>query len=376
MNLKKNLGRIATAFVATAMLASLTAVPASAEAQDGVFETISENKITMTKNLEMPADAVVPQATFKFDIKPGTPTADEKYIDSNGVSIPVTAGTVTQTDAGTATIAANQSTDTTGAGAGNKIASVDFDLTLPTETYSEVGVYKYTIDEQDETVDEEAGFSDQTVSLDLYLIVTRDNNGGVITNDDTFVVSAAVIKVPGSETGEKAATWTNYYKLDDDGKSEVGTITVQKKIAGAMGNKSDEFEFTVGGLTQDVEYTYTINDVPQEDTLNTNNNTVTLGHEDTLKVVGLDHGANITITEEIPSGSGYTCTEITGDTDDNKENGITLTVNKEEVQSTVFTNSRNAVSPTGIVMDVAPYALLVVVAAAGCFVFLRKRRED
>ena len=32
MNLKKNLGRVATAFLATAMLASLTAVPASANA--------------------------------------------------------------------------------------------------------------------------------------------------------------------------------------------------------------------------------------------------------------------------------------------------------------------------------------------------------
>ena len=44
--------------------------------------------------------------------------------------------------------------------------------------------------------------------------------------------------------------------------------------------------------------------------------------------------------------------------------------------SAEFTNNREAVSPTGIVMNVAPYVLLVVVAAAGCFVFLRKRRED
>ena len=41
-----------------------------------------------------------------------------------------------------------------------------------------------------------------------------------------------------------------------------------------------------------------------------------------------------------------------------------------------YTNTREAVSPTGLIMDIAPYALLVVVAAAGCFVFLRKRRED
>ena len=41
-----------------------------------------------------------------------------------------------------------------------------------------------------------------------------------------------------------------------------------------------------------------------------------------------------------------------------------------------FTNDREASTPTGIVMNVAPYALLVVIAAAGCLVFLRKRDED
>ena len=46
------------------------------------------------------------------------------------------------------------------------------------------------------------------------------------------------------------------------------------------------------------------------------------------------------------------------------------------VNSVTVTNDRDAVSPTGLIMDIAPYVLLVVVAAAGCFVFLRKRRED
>lgn len=41
-----------------------------------------------------------------------------------------------------------------------------------------------------------------------------------------------------------------------------------------------------------------------------------------------------------------------------------------------ITNTRSTTTPTGIVMNVAPYALLVVVAVAGCFVFLRKRNED
>ena len=73
---------------------------------------------------------------------------------------------------------------------------------------------------------------------------------------------------------------------------------------------------------------------------------------------------------------------------DYRSSGYTTKINDNEVREVVnvtydadnndiaVVNTRNAVSPTGIVMNVAPYALLVVVAAAGCFVFLRKRRED
>ena len=258
-----------------------------------------------------------------------------------------------------------------GAGEGNKIASVEFSLTLPEEKYSEAGVYKYAIDEQ--AVNTDAGFSDQTGSLNLYLIVTRVNTGS-ITDDEDFRVSGAVIE---KADGTKTATWTNYYKLDDSGKSEVGSISVKKEIAGAMGNKGDTFEFTINGLTDGVTYTYTTSDAPAtEKTMTSTNNKVTLGHNQTMTLVGLDDGAKITVTETIPANSGYATTAITNDNDGDLTNGNTLTVAKNQVKDTTFTNTREAVSPTGLVMDIAPYALLVVVAAAGCFVFLRKRRED
>ena len=58
-----------------------------------------------------------------------------------------------------------------------------------------------------------------------------------------------------------------------------------------------------------------------------------------------------------------------------KDNTASGTMGSAE-KNVVFYNTRDAVSSTGIVMNVASYVLLVVVAAAGCFVFLRKRRED
>ena len=371
MKMNKTIGRVATTLVATAMLASLAAVPAFADEGEFNSSTIKINKV-----LEMPADVNVPDVSFQFSIKAPTGTVNENYVDDNNtpndasddVTLTVKAGTVNQMDAGTATITSSSTTTATSDGA-KKTVTVPVTLTLPSETYTEAGVYKYTIDEVDPTLD---GVTDQTGSLDLYLIVTRVN-AGAIGDNEQFQVSGAVIK---KTDGTKTDTWTNYYKLDDDGDSKVGAISVTKKIAGAMGNKNDTFVFTVGIPNDNVEYSYYINDVLQSGKLTYTNNTVTLGHNQTLKVVGLDDGDTITVTETIPAKSGYETTSVTNDNDADPTNGNVLTVAKNTVEATEFTNTRDAVSPTGIVMNVAPYALLVVIAAAGCFVFLRKRRED
>ena len=370
MKLNKTMGRVATTLVATAMLASVAVVPAFAE--EGEFNS---STITINKVLEMPADVNVPNVTFQFSIKAPTGSVSENYTDDKGtettdddVTLAVKAGTASQENAGTATIQSTASTTPDGA---NKTVTVPVTLTLPNETYTDAGVYKYVIDEVDPTLE---GVTDQTQSLNLYLIVTRvDADSPIADSGEEFQVSGAVIK---NTSNEKTATWTNYYKLDDEGGSTVGSISVKKEIAGAMGNKGDTFEFTVGIPNDNVEYSYYINDVPQDDKLTYTNNTVSLGHNDTLKVVGLNAGAEILVTEAIPANSGYATTGITNDNDEDLTNGNTLTVVKDTVTPTVFTNTRDAVSPTGIVMNVAPYALLVVVAAAGCFVFMRKRRED
>ena len=104
-----------------------------------------------------------------------------------------------------------------------------------------------------------------------------------------------------------------------------------------------------------------------------------------------------TISERAANKNGYTTTikvntveveeaDWIDGNNDGKKDGVSGNVEAKvsedntdayDVENEVlFTNDRDAVSPTGIVMNVAPYALLVVIAAAGCFVFLRKRDED
>ncbi len=87
-----------------------------------------------------------------------------------------------------------------------------------------------------------------------------------------------------------------------------------------------------------------------------------------------------------PNTNGYVTTAASeNDTITNQSEGLTTVVgsvdiaenpNEQTTKDVVYTNRRDSVAPTGVIMIVAPYVLMVVIAAAGCFVFLRKRRDD
>ena len=110
---------------------------------------------------------------------------------------------------------------------------------------------------------------------------------------------------------------------------------------------------------------------------------VELGDDDSVTIYGLSKSDSYTITEEYGDKTGYSTTATINNGENVLKNG-NLDVaygtgeNEDitEAHNVVYTNSRDSAAPTGIAMDIAPYALLVVIAAAGCFVFLRKRNED
>ena len=48
---------------------------------------------------------------------------------------------------------------------------------------------------------------------------------------------------------------------------------------------------------------------------------------------------------------------------------------ESEDQIVTVTNTRNAPSPTGLLLDAAPYGAMVLAAGAGSVLLLRKRRD-
>lgn len=373
MKLNKTFGRIATTLVATAMLASVAVVPAFAEKfgegewADGVIDTTDSTALTQivfTKELMKPATVNTPNKTFTFTLSNSTDVQTGATYESNGVDVNLYNG-VGATDAtAQAVFTASMGVGEVQSGEAVNTVSTTVTFNVPQTGFSDTGVYKYDITENQESAPYYNG-SD----LDLYLFVERIDN--------SYRVTGAVLTEDGNVSAKTDST-TNGYMVDPDDPNptpDTNDLVITKTVNGTMGNYSEKFNFTVSlpGDSEDkynAVYTYADDSTANVKLNGGPNQNIQLANDESLTIYGLVTGDSYTVTEDDYAGKGYTTT-IEG------EAVRTLTENYNSSDKDIsVVNTREAVSPTGLVMDIAPYALLVVVAAAGCFVFLRKRRED
>lgn len=373
MKLNKTFGRIATTLVATAMLASVAVVPAfAAEAiqDNGTAIGTGLTEVSFTKVYRMPLNVKVPAVNFSFSGVGTVEGADEsKTSDGTTISVKAGLGTVSGNLASTAFPAVPTRTDATTA-----TYEATVTLSLPTEQLTDPGVYAYKLTESKEG----ANANDVELGSPRFLYVFVENN--TTTEEDLDDVVITGVELDTADGTGKTNKWVNYYKLSGDPDVddpdvppavEANELTVVNILDGDMANMSDTFTYTVASTTSTADWTAYIEDAngdtsPVEiTTLSTTG--IELGHNEKLHIYGLSSGNNYTVTAVDADANNYNTVQT-----DDSANG---TFGSEDLTVT-YTNTRDAVSPTGLVMDIAPYALLVIVAAAGCFVFLRKRRED
>ena len=175
------------------------------------------------------------------------------------------------------------------------------------------------------------------------------------------------------------------------------TLTITKKVEGTMADAGADYHFDVKFTGMPAGTKVTIGDAKYEQAAANG----ALDIEDQISIQPGANGASVvisgipstaiyTVIENLETTLGYDVSAVVNNTEKNTviedaekdtytttavslKNGAADTTISDEI---TITNTRNAVSPTGIVTNIAPYALLVVIAAAGCFVFLRKRNED
>ena len=389
MKLNKTFGRIATTLVATAMLASMAA-PAYADSFSGgvIDGEVEVNTISFSKELIRPDYVATPNVTFTFAMtgqKGGETVTDQTNVNDEEYNSVVTEDAyVNETTPMTAsgTVIFGDSNDGTGTtNIENAICVTDtVDIDISGLTFTKPGVYKFSLTE-DFAASTPADFPksayilgiSETNKYSVYLFVEDKGEAGII------VTGAELVKgdQPTNVTEDKVDKITNYYMVDPETGIVPNSLTVDTTVTGTMGDKNAPFAFTVtinatGNRTFSASKGNTPITVDEGDTDGTYVVSTTLKHGESVTINGLLDGDHYTVAETEANDDGYTTT-VSGDATSDSQN---VEFDNATADSISYTNHRDAVSPTGLVMDIAPYVLLVVVAAAGCFVFLRKRRED
>lgn len=374
---RKSIGRIAASFVATAMLATMAIVPASAATTTPGGMDYTSSTVTFDAIIDMAsADSVMPngQLSFTLSALEALPQGHENEAVLGSVD-----------DVATATVSVN-TTDAQQVGATDDY-SVPVVFTFENDAFENVGIYYYKVQQNDSGI---SGMTEDTSSYILKVYVENVfNESGVKTGVEIANVTMYKEGSPNDKVGG----------IEDQYATE--SLKLTKMITGDAANMSEKFSFTIeltdpDAVIADDQVTgahvttayYRIGDneelIPVEFTNGTATITLNetsqneLGNNEYITVVGL------------PAGTDYTITETDGSDYQTSWNGASIiTEDKTEVKSVdgdiadgenavVVTNNKSAISPTGIMMDIAPYAVLVVIAAAGCFIFLRKRhaKED
>ena len=382
---RKNLGRIATTFLATAMLASLTAVPAMA-ADHGEFEPdAEETQVKINKSITKPGESYLPDVKFDFDIAPvGSAPA-------NGATFAIDAETQQADDKidshpGAALVAGQSEIDTVNETNTVTLAEqLVIDLNIEEFAGMQPGEYMYTITENGGTY--ENGYTWSAQSLTLKVIIARDES-----NNNALYVYGYELYNP-QDPSDKKDTFNNLYLTKDGTSDPTKGFDLTKIVDGSAATSSDEaahykFTVTISNDTNDssVKNYYAVVThsntacASQPNTVYTivenRGQQIEIAEGDELHVYGLTVNDTMSVEELEDSVAGFTKTTYKIDSGDSQEGRNSAIDNFEADHAIEYTNTKDAVSPTGIAMDIAPYALLVVIAAAGCFVFLRKRNED
>ena len=165
-----------------------------------------------------------------------------------------------------------------------------------------------------------------------------------------------------------------------------------KHLSGNFANAGDEFAFTIA--LDDPDETPHASSVTVKtggesaDFSTITGDTVTFNADGTAEVkADITGGEKIEVTG-LPANTGYTITE-SGDTASSYTttwDGITKTGNDDKTsdaqtmaaadKTITVTNSRTAPTPTGLLLDAAPYGAMLLAAGTGSVLLLRKRHNS
>ena len=369
--------RFTTALVmllAFALLIGTTAITASAE----TTYTPIGGSTTLVKNLVVDKDANIPDITFNYTIRRGTPK-DATATTIEILESPLGGGSIGSavfSNADTANTIDGLPTDANPSNptAGKKYVQKSVSITFPVGTFTKPGVYRFVINETNNALPGVSYDSNPTRYLDVFVVA--DDNNVLSVNSYVLRDAATDIGTNGEyveDPGVKSSGYTNRLTQYD--------FEFSKTISGNQADKNKRFNFTLT-ITGANPGTYPIiaHDVegnPTSITVGANGTATgeySLTDGSTVKIIGLNAGAVCTVSE---NAEDYTATHSLDNgtaVSGNSSGAVTLA---DSDHSVAFTNTRNGVIPTGVIMTIAPFAIgICVFGAIIIFIISRRKRRS
>lgn len=339
MKLKKIARRLSSALAVGTMVVSMLGMTAFAED--------APKNVTITKNLAKPENVFAPQTEFTFTIAPGTAVAagngsDAVYAGPEGgatLANDVIASTPKAEDIGKETV---------------KVGTLD--ITIDSTKFTAPGIYRYVVSETAGSY-EGISYTGEVKLFDVYV------------NSDKEVYAYTFVSSDDPKVKD-TDPFVNEYGVGEAEK-ELNNLTISKAVDGNQGDKSKKFEFTITVTGQEGEQFYvTFTDNSEPVTLLSGvSQTITLSDGQSATIYGLSKTDSYTVEETDYTADGYT-TKI----DNVETREATGTIQQDKTLN--FVNTKNANVATGLILNIAPYVLMVALAGILAFFFLRRRKSE
>lgn len=395
--MRKNLNKLATLALSGMMVMSM-AMPALAK------------DITFKKVLYTDGYTLAPQTSFDFEIKPATGGYEWNYIGTdnkpykanivNGLpgGVVVKQPAVFEPDENN--LGSDPAFDATGKKIGAQFESnATFEIKEKVFKDAPYGVYVYDLKEVDSKYE---GIQYAESEFKLYVFKTNEN--GVAT----YTYSIERVKDgKGNAVHQKPEFISNNYGRhtppetpDTPGNNpkvpnnSTHDVVIKKNISGTVGNKSEVFKFKVQvipadttAVTPNKKEAYYVESVGgatlgfKSLKADAESSEFSVTQDQGIHIYGLTKGDKVVVTE---GSNSYVMTVAA---EAGKESLITgLNSNSagftgdfkviEDDAVVIVNNNKDQVTPTGIVMNVAPYAMMLAVAGGLGVVFMNRKKEE
>lgn len=330
---------------------------------------VSGSTMTFSKYLVMDADANVPNVTFEFDIMAGT--AQVASGGSPAIYAGVDADSIAVSDASfTTSDSTTPGTPSNTEDSAQKYATKSVTVNLQGVTFNKPGIYRYVITETATSQDGITNDTNTTRTLDVHVAYAEGS--------ETELEVTSYALHPSDDSSKKANGFTNTYTTHN--------LTLKKQVTGNQGDRNKYFEFTVSITNAVADTVYDVA-CPSPDGDSRNEDELTVGKDGTvtatyylkddqsITIKGLTAGTYYTITETDYDEDGYATSYVidsNGRVDGTATGSQQMDTDSHEV---VFTNHKEGIVPTGILIETGPYILMGAVVIIGLVALLATSRR-